>query len=133
MPHADVLDERESLRKSFLSAVGLHAGVAAALAGAAWVSSQTPTQWGDPNSLGGGAVGITAVERIPLPSRQGPMNPVANDTQNVIPPPKPQPAKQKLPDPEAIALKSRDAKKRRPRRQRPIDRNTRRRKRGQIR
>jgi TolA protein len=39
------------------------------------------------------------------------MNPVANDTQNVIPPPKPQPAKQKLPDPEAIALKSRDAKK----------------------
>ena len=112
MPHADVLDERESLRRSLLSALGLHAGVVVAIVGATWAASQTPTQWGDPNSLGGGAVGITPVERIPIHTPAGRVNPVANDTTSTIPaPPKPQPAKQKLPDPDAIPIKSRNAKK----------------------
>jgi TonB family protein len=112
MPHPDVLDERESLRKSFLSALGLHFSIAAVITAAAWAATRNPTQWGDPNSLGGGAVGITPVGKIPLVAPVGPKNPVANDTQNTIPPPpKPQKKTQKEPEPDAIPIKSRNVKK----------------------
>jgi periplasmic protein TonB len=61
--------------------------------------------------LGGGAVGITPVDKIPLPSRQGRVNPVANDTESQVPsPPKPQPKKAQTPDPDAIALKTKNAR-----------------------
>jgi TonB family protein len=111
MPHVDVLDERESLRKSFLSALGLHFSIAAVITAGAW-ATQRPEQWGDPNSLGGGAVGITPVGKIPLAAPVGPRNPVANDTENTIPPPpKPQKQAQKQPEPDAIQIKSRNAKK----------------------
>ncbi|HET8549116.1 MAG TPA: TonB family protein [Bryobacteraceae bacterium] len=112
MPHTDVLEERESLRISFLSALGLHAGIATAIAAAAWMAAQNPTRWGDPNSLGGGTVGITPVQKIPMPARVGPTNPVANDTENTIPPPpKPKAHTQQEPEPDAIPIKSRNVKR----------------------
>ena len=66
-----------------------------------------------PKSLGGGAVGITPVERIPIQTRQGRINPVANDTESQIPsaPVKPQPKQAVREDPKAVALKSRNAQK----------------------
>jgi protein TonB len=53
------------------------------------------------------------VKTIPLPSRAGKINPVANDTESQVPQaPKPEPKKQvKVPDEDAIPLKSRLAKK----------------------
>jgi protein TonB len=53
------------------------------------------------------------VKTIPLPSRAGKINPVANDTESQVPQaPKPEPKKQiKAPDEDAIPLKSKLAKK----------------------
>jgi TonB family protein len=107
--HADVLDQRESLRGPFTGAVTLHLTVIGGLAAYAWIGSNHES-FGDPNA-GGMAVGIETVKSIPLP-HNGPENPVAHDTQSQLPP---QPAKQErakeLPPPkDAIPLKSRTAK-----------------------
>jgi protein TonB len=113
--HVDVLDERESLRGPFLGSLGLHAGIFGALALMALMPLGKREPWGDPNSFGGGAVGITPVKSLPFPARTGPKNPVANDTQSQVPsPPKPEPKAMKAAreDPEAIALKSKKAKSR---------------------
>jgi periplasmic protein TonB len=114
MPHPDVLDQPEPLSRSLLSSVGLHGGVVALVLVYSAVQGSRVERWGDPKSLGGGAVGITPVDKIPLPSRQGRVNPVANDTESQIPsaPTQPEPkSKAPIPDPEAIAIKSRNAKK----------------------
>jgi periplasmic protein TonB len=112
--HADILDERESLRGSFFGSLVVHAGVIALPFLFTFMRGNSVEHWGDPNSLGGGAVGITPVERIPIPSRQGRINPVANDTESQIPsaPEKPQPKQQPVqPDRDAVALKSRNPQK----------------------
>jgi periplasmic protein TonB len=109
--HADILDERESLRSPFFGSLVVHAGVIALPFLFTFMRGSNVERWGDPNSLGGGAVGITPVERIPIQSRQGRINPVANDTESQIPsaPAKPQPKTAVQPqDPDAIALKSRN-------------------------
>jgi hypothetical protein len=110
----DILDERESVRTRY-SGRWLHAR---GHRRAGWLvgcrrNSTGVERWGDPKSLGGGAVGITAVDRIPLPSRQGRVNPVANDTESQVPsaPVKPQPKQAVREDPKAIAIKSRNAQK----------------------
>jgi periplasmic protein TonB len=110
--HPDILDERERLKHPFFGSVGLHVGIVALTAAYYWAAGAGRTErWGDPNSLGGGAVGITPVDKIPLPQRQGRVNPVANDTESQVPaPPKPQPKKAQAPDPDAVALKTKNAK-----------------------
>jgi TonB family protein len=113
MPHADVLDQPEQLRSSFLASIGLHVGTVLMIGLAASVGTTARQQWGDPKSLGGGAVGITPVAHIPLPARAGIRNPVANDTESTIPsPPKPQPKTQRPPEREAIPIKNPNAPKR---------------------
>ncbi len=109
--HADILDQRESLRGPFTGALTLHVAVIGGLAVYTWMAGHREP-FGDPNA-GGTAVGIEAVKSIPLPHR-GPVNPVAHDTQSQVPQ---QPAKQervkKAPPPpkDAIALKSKTAKR----------------------
>jgi periplasmic protein TonB len=113
--HLDVLDERDSLRGPFLGSIGLHVAVFGSLAILAVLPVGKREPWGDPNSLGGGAVGITPVKSLPFPARTGPKNPVANDTQSQVPsPPKPEPKAKRAvrDDPDAIALKSKKAKSR---------------------
>ncbi len=58
-----------------------------------------------------GSVAVNPVASIPLPSRAAPPNPVANPTDRCVPaaPPKAKPqAKQHAPEPDAIALKSKN-------------------------
>jgi len=109
--HTDVLDQQESLSAPFLRSVGLHLGIVALVAGWAHFQFGHVERWGDPKSLGGGAVTITPVS-IPLPPRQGRENRVANDTESQVPaPPKPEPKPVvKPPDPDAIAIKGRNQK-----------------------
>jgi periplasmic protein TonB len=110
--HVDILDERESLRNPLFVSIVLHSGIAVLAVLYASVAPKVE-KWGDPKSLGGGAVGITPVERIPIQSRQGRINPVANDTESEIPsaPVKPQPKQAVKEDPKAIAIKSRNTAK----------------------
>ncbi|HYP04905.1 MAG TPA: TonB family protein [Bryobacteraceae bacterium] len=115
--HADILDEQESLSRPLVGSVAVHVGILAlAFLYTNFGGGSQVERWGDPNSLGGGAVGITPVQRIPLPSRQGRINPVANDTESQIPsaPVKPQPKQTVKEDPNAVALNSRNVKPKAP-------------------
>lgn len=88
----------------------MHALLAAAAIAYTQFAGGPREVWGDPNSLGGGSVAITPVNKIALPSRGGLPNPVANDTESRVPrPAKPEPARTKQED-DAIAIKGREAK-----------------------
>jgi protein TonB len=105
--HADILDQRDPVRGSFVGAVALHAAIFGGLAIHTWWQGSADA-FGAPNA--GGIVGIQAVNSIPLPHRGMP-NPVANDTPSQVPqqpaPPKPvEKIKQTPPSPKAVPLKS---------------------------
>jgi periplasmic protein TonB len=112
--HADILDQQESLGGPFVQSLLLHAAVAGALI-VSTISFQHSRQvWGSANTSAGTAVAINSVKTIPLPSRAGKVNPVANDTESQVPEastPKPQPKREvKVPE-EAVPLPSKLAKK----------------------
>jgi protein TonB len=113
-PHIDILDQPEPLGKSLAGSVALHLSVGAAVLISAWIGHGSRVQWGDINGGGMGSVAVNVVPRIPLPGRSGPINPVANDTESVVPtpPPKAKPKpKVEAPEPNAIAIKSRNAER----------------------
>jgi periplasmic protein TonB len=105
-PRIDILDERESLRGPFVQSVLLHLAIAGALVVSTLSFQRSREVWGSAMTQAGDAVPVTAVKSIPLPSRTGPINPVANDTESQVPqPPKVQPKKQvKVPEEKAIPL-----------------------------
>ncbi len=111
--HADILDQQESLGGPFVQSVLLHIAIAVALIVSTITFKHSHEVWGSANTSAGTAVAINSVKSIPLPSRAGKVNPVANDTESQVPQaPKPEPKKQvKVPDEDAIPLKSRLAKK----------------------
>lgn len=82
---ADIWDYREDWSRSLAGSLGLHCLVIIGLAGAAWWNSRAKPTFGDPNAMGGGAVGVTAVRTIPVPQRPTPENKVAEDTDNEAP------------------------------------------------
>ncbi|MBZ5578581.1 MAG: TonB family protein [Acidobacteriia bacterium] len=109
---ADILDQSEPLGKWLAASVALHILAVVAIVGAQWIGLRSVLQLGDVNGGGIGSVAVNVVAQIPLPSRSGPVNPVANDTQSRVPEPlpkaKPKP-EVKEPDPDAIPIKSRNA------------------------
>ncbi len=112
--HADILDQRESLRGPFVQSVLLHAAIAAALIVSSISFEHSHQVWGSANTAAGSAVAINSVKTIPLPSRAGKINPVANDTESLVPQeskPKPEPKKQVDVPEKAIPLPSRFSKK----------------------
>jgi protein TonB len=110
MSHADVLDQADSLNKPLLGSVVLHAAVFGTLLLWGLVLSGPHETWGDANSGGPGSISINVVNKIPLPSRSGIVNPLANPTESAVPTPPPAAKPKKLAPPEepdAIPLKSR--------------------------
>ncbi len=106
--HADVLDDRESLGKPFIGSVGFHVGVALLFIG--WQTySGSRLVLGTTKPGFGDSVSVNAVRSIPLPSRSGRLNPVANDTESRVPQkPITKPiSRPKAPEPKAIPLKGR--------------------------
>ncbi|HYZ83665.1 MAG TPA: TonB family protein [Bryobacteraceae bacterium] len=118
--HRDTTDLPEKLTPPLLGSLVLHAGIAALIVGYGYWRGRNYVNWGDPNSLGGGAAAITAVKSIPMIT-QGRINPVANDTESQVPapPPKTEPKREPVPEPEAIPLPGRAPK---PGKSRPSDR-----------
>lgn len=110
----DTFDEQQPLGRWFVASVIFHVSMAASLALAYWTSGRSTLNLGDLNGGGIGSVAVTPVSRIPLPSRSGPVNPVANDTESRVPEPlpkdKPKP-EVKAPPEDAIPIKSRTAPK----------------------
>ena len=83
--HVDILDQSDSLRGPLLFSAALHAGILLWMVLVSWMGFGQRELWGDPNSLGGGSVGISVVSQIPMPTRAGELNPVANDTNSTVP------------------------------------------------
>lgn len=112
--HADILDQQESLGGPFVQSVLLHAAIAGALIISSISFQHSRQVWGSANTAAGTAVAINSVKTIPLPSRAGKINPVANDTESQVPQtptPKPQPKVEvKVPE-KAIPLPSKLARK----------------------
>jgi protein TonB len=114
----DILDQPERLRGAFMGSLALHLGMLGLFVSATvghFFGSEVE-HWGDPNGGRIGSVAVNAVKTIPLYNRPAPANPVANDTasqvpQEVKPKAKPQP-KVKVPDADAIPIRSRNAKTR---------------------
>ena len=104
--HADILDEREaSLRRPLIGSLVLHGGVVLLMAGFTWYKQANAVQWGVENPLGG-AIGVSAVDKIPLPNRGVTPNLVANDSESSVPQRKEkvEKLKQVPEDPDAVAL-----------------------------
>ena len=88
----------------------LHAAIAGALIISTIQFQHSRQVWGSANTAAGSAVAINSVKTIPLPSRAGKINPVANDTESQVPQeskPKPEPKKQVEVPEKAIPLPSR--------------------------
>jgi len=89
----DILDERDPLGIPLFGSVLVHASVVALLFfGWFWMNRHRETL-GDANAGGGPAYTVSSVHNIPIPRRDAPLNPVANDTQSMVPT---APAKQEL-------------------------------------
>jgi protein TonB len=109
--HADILDQREPMGRAVGYAITLHVTVVLALALYNWMQSHGEVFGA--KDAGGGAIGIEAVNAIPL-QHSGLANPLANDTQSQIPqqPAKPvEQAKKEKVSKDAIPLKSREKKR----------------------
>jgi TonB family protein len=108
--HADILDEQESLRKPVIASAVFHAGFFAILIAWNTLAHGSKLVLGTTNPGYGSSVPVTPVHTIPLPSRRGPVNPVAHDTENQIPqrqPEKVKPQPKKVEPPKnAVPLKS---------------------------
>ncbi len=115
--HADILDHKEPLGRSFAGSLVLHISLAAAIVGYGVIRGSSKENWGDANGGGMGSVAVNVVSAIRLPTPTGPTNPVANDTESHVPEAKPKPlpkVKPRPPDADAIPLKSRNAAKKEP-------------------
>jgi TonB family protein len=101
----DILDQRDPLLTSFIGSVFSHLLVAAVIFyGWLWMNRSHETL-GDLHPAGGPAYAVSPVNSIPIPQREAPPNPVANDTQSTVPT---APAKQEEPKP-APPLPAKDA------------------------
>ncbi len=113
MTHRDILDRPDSIKSPFLKSIGLHVSMAGIAVAVSYAGAGPVNLMGDPNSLGGGgAVAVTPVATIPIPSRGGMENLLANDTESEVPK-APKQVEQKAAvadDREAIALKGKEAK-----------------------
>jgi TonB family protein len=106
MPHADILEQDESLRKPLVVSVIFHVCfVGMAFVYTMWMARVSPESWGSPAS--GGAVEVSPVRTIPLPGQNGRVNPLAHETESQIPEPPPEKKAEKAkpkPDLNAIPL-----------------------------
>jgi protein TonB len=116
-PHVDILEHSDRLAPSFFGSIAFHVLLVGVIVGVGWVQSRNTILMGDPNGGRFGAVAVTPVSSIALPSRAAPKNPLASDTESAVPVPvskaKPSP-RVTVPDPKAIPIPSRNAKLTRP-------------------
>lgn len=82
----DILDDSQDLKRPFWTSLAVHVTVLGGFLGAGLFQATQP-QWGAEDA-GGGAVGISVENSIPVPQAQGARNPLANDTESEIAPDK---------------------------------------------
>lgn len=111
MPRADTLDRRQSLGGPLFGSLVIHSAVVASLL-FAWTIHKSIPEFGD-EKLSHGTVGVNVTHTIPIPSKAGRENRLANDTQSVVPqapPEKKEVKKVVVPEPKAIPIPTKTAK-----------------------
>src|SRR5437764_4157650 len=84
-PHVDILEQPESLKRPFWFSVMFHLSIAGAMAFYAWGPAGKHPTFGSPNAGGGIGSAVRVQPLIALPSRGGPVNPVASNTDSQVP------------------------------------------------
>ena len=108
----DILDERDPLAVPFIGALLIHLGIVAVLFFGWYWMNRTRETLGDFHPAGGPAYAVSPVHSIPIPQRQAPPNPVANDTQSLVPTaPATQEFDRKIPIPDKNAFEIPDRSK----------------------
>jgi periplasmic protein TonB len=99
------MPQPDPIGKYLAGSIGFHAGIIALLVfSGAW--KFTKNNWGS-QQVSTGSVGISIVKTIPLPRKEAPENPLANDTDSdtpQAPAPVKMQAQVKAPEPKAIAI-----------------------------
>lgn len=109
----DILDEHDPMGFPFIGSLFVHAAAAALLFTGWYWMNQARQTLGEPNPGGGPAYSVSPVHNIPIPQRDAPLNPVANDTQSTVPSaPAKQEAQKKQPVPDKNAFEIPDKLKR---------------------
>ncbi len=112
------MPQPDPIGKYFAGSVGVHAAVIALLLLSGYLKF-TKSTWGS-EKVSTGSVGVSIVKTIPLPQKEAPENPLANDTDSVTPQ-APAPVKMKAqvkaPEPKAIAIPDKIQKKVSPKQQ----------------
>lgn len=81
----DILDRKDPLALPFFASLVIHGAFVALLCvGWFWIE-RSHTRFGDVNAGGGPAFTVSPVHNIPIPRREAPPNPVAFDTQSMVP------------------------------------------------
>jgi periplasmic protein TonB len=112
MSHADTLDRRESLGMPLFGSITVHSAVIATLL-FGYMLNPGAEHFGS-SKVSPGSVGVTVVNSIPMPQKAGRENRLANDSKSVVPqapPEKQKTAKAIVPDPKAIPIPTKNAKK----------------------
>ncbi len=81
----DILDEKDPLGFPFVGSLIVHGGVIALMFFGWFWLNQRREVLGDTNPGGGPAYAVSPVHNIPIPQREARPNPVANDTQSMVP------------------------------------------------
>jgi len=99
------MPQHDPLGKYFAGSLGVHAAIVAALV-VSGVWKFTKNTWGSAHASSG-SIGVSMVPTIPIPHREAPENPLANDSKSIVPQ-APAPVKQapqvKAPEPKAIPI-----------------------------
>jgi protein TonB len=81
----DILDQRDPLRGPFIASVLVHGSVVGLLVFSWFWMNRARETLGDLHPAGGPAYAVSPVHSIPIPRREAPLNPVANDSQSPVP------------------------------------------------
>src|SRR5438105_4056327 len=82
--HLDILDQKDPLTGPFIASILVHGSVVALLfVSWFWINRSRDTL-GDIHPSGGPAYAVSPVHSIPIPRREAPPNPVANDSQSPV-------------------------------------------------
>ena len=99
------MPQPDPLGKYFAGSVGVHAGIIGLVVlSGLWKFSNN--NWGSEHASSG-SVGVTMVSSIPIPRKEAPENPLANDSESNVPQapaPVKMPAQVKAPEPKAIPI-----------------------------
>jgi TonB family protein len=114
----DILDERDPLALPFLGSLVVHGCVVGVFFLSWFWLKRSPDSLGDLNPSGGAAYTVSPTKSIPIPQHDAPLNPVANDTESLVPTaPAEKEAEKKEPEPTKDAFQIPDKIK--PQKERP--------------